>query len=654
MRDFIGLGGVFEAYNSTLILLSIEALVRIELDSVVAMNLNIIKSDLCITSGASGSIDTTGCKNVATSFLPVVEEIIITTALAGSELLFDGRPAIFSVRANGDDLEYEWSINNVTIPGHCSSLAINRMSYTFSTVSVIVESSGGVIRRSTEIKVEPIPDIWFVDYRNYNAFIDATNIIEIVIRGVLLNVFYEKSDSIHIVAEKTTYSDASENITYAISANSLGTYPFCIQASNPAGENRRCTDITFFSVFLSISQDVWHGNIGEAITLSVRLNSTYNCQHRWMTTQDFANITSWISGSGSNASVVVQSTQRQYFVELSCPGFTMARSTFITIDRGVTPFQVRGISTDSYYVEAFSDVTCRAEVTSFDPEHPLHFRWERCYEDDSNCETTKEAEEDFYTYTPKSPRSFACRATISDFIRSRSVVSTSKIISVSLPVWIKVVIALSVIIFIVLCIAISYLVYKRIKERNRQKETLNELKMSLLDSSNMASRRSVSMWIPSDEFSFVLEDDLPIIISKKKFDFNTKGGQLKVGQTFTDCFTVRRSLLSQQKSILVRLHPEMSEKYIIDVDPIELHLQHSNPVLASLSLRFNMTAKASIKIGIELPQLKKYSYLEIKAESELSQWIDMDDVIKGEMIGQGGYVTSFSRALILNFKTWKN
>lgn len=129
---------------------------------------------------------------------------------------------------------------------------------------------------------------------------------------------------------------------------------------------------------------------------------------------------------------------------------------------------------------------------------------------------------------------------------------------------------------------------------------------------------------------------------------------MKVGQTFTDCFTVRRSLLSQQKSILVRLHPEMSEKYIIDVDPIELHLQHSNPVLASLSLRFNMTAKASIKIGIELPQLKKYSYLEIKAESELSQWIDMDDVIKGEMIGQGGYVTSFSRALILNFKTWKN
>ena len=133
-----------------LILLLIEALVRIELDLVVATNLNIIKSDLCITSGASGLIDTNGCKNVATSFLPVVEEIISTMALAGSELLFDGRPAIFSVRANGDDLEYEWNINNVTIPGHCSSLAINRMSYTFSTVSVIVESSGGVIRRSTD------------------------------------------------------------------------------------------------------------------------------------------------------------------------------------------------------------------------------------------------------------------------------------------------------------------------------------------------------------------------------------------------------------------------------------------------------------------------------------------------------------------------
>ncbi len=643
MRDFIGLGGVFEAYNSTLIFLSIEALVRIELDSVVAMNLNIIKSDLCITSRASGSIDTKGCKNIATSFLPVVEEII-TTALAGSELLFDGRPAIFSVQANGDDLEYEWRINNITVPGHCSSLAINRMSYIFSTVSVIVKSSGGVIKRSTDIKVEQIPDIWFANYRNYNAFVDAANIIEISIKGVLLNVFYEKNDSIQIVAENTSYSNASENITYIISSKSIGTFPFCISASNPAGENRRCTDITFFSVFLSISQDVWHGYIGEAITLFVRLNSTYNCQHRWMTTQDFANITCWMSESESNASVVVESTQRQYFVELSCPGFTMARSTFITIDRGVTPFQVRGISTDSYYVEAFSEVTCRAEVTSFDPEHPLHFRWERCY--DSNCETTKEAEEDFYTYTPKSLRNFACRATISDFIRSRSVVSTSKIIFVSLPVWIKVVIALSVIIFIVLCIAISYLVYKRIKERNRQKETLNELKMSLLDSSNTASRSSVSMWIPSDEFSFVLEDDLPIIISKKKFDFNKKGGQLKVGQTFTDCFTVRRSLLSQQKSILVRLHPQMSEKYIIDVDPIEFHLQNVNPILASLSLRFNMTAKASIKIGIELPQLKKYSYLEIKAESELSPWIDMDDVIKGEMIGQGGYVTSFSRALL--------
>ena len=93
-------------------------------------------------------------------------------------------------------------------------------------------------------------------------------------------------------------------------------------------------------------------------------------------------------------------------------------------------------------------------------------------------------------------------------------------------------------------------------------------------------------------------------------------------------------------------HPPKSHKYNLEFIPdiISLHKgKDKNKITIQVHLTMFVTAETSINIGIDAPEFDSYSYLVSDCTSELSPWIDFDEVIllSSKPIGDGAYGTVY-------------
>jgi tRNA A-37 threonylcarbamoyl transferase component Bud32 len=134
-------------------------------------------------------------------------------------------------------------------------------------------------------------------------------------------------------------------------------------------------------------------------------------------------------------------------------------------------------------------------------------------------------------------------------------------------------------------------------------------------------------WEPPAESEFAEVDKMPFEMSKK-LDFNVGSNQFKVGQQYTDVITItaRDKKSSTSAGVPFAFHPPTTKKLKMEFNPSSGIAKKGKPVEVEVTMTMQMTTEIDVDIGLECSSEKKHSFITLHLMSELSSFIDLDEV----------------------------
>jgi tRNA A-37 threonylcarbamoyl transferase component Bud32/uncharacterized cupredoxin-like copper-binding protein len=144
---------------------------------------------------------------------------------------------------------------------------------------------------------------------------------------------------------------------------------------------------------------------------------------------------------------------------------------------------------------------------------------------------------------------------------------------------------------------------------------------------NILNANPDSNWEAPADYEFIPETDLPFEMSKK-LDFNVGSNQFKVGQQYTDVVVVamKDKKSSTTSSMTFEFHPPTSRKVKIAFNPSSGIVKKGKPVEVEVTMTMQMTTEIDVDIGLECSSEKKHSFITLHLMSELSSFIDLEEV----------------------------
>jgi len=169
-------------------------------------------------------------------------------------------------------------------------------------------------------------------------------------------------------------------------------------------------------------------------------------------------------------------------------------------------------------------------------------------------------------------------------------------------------------------------------------------------------------------------EDFPIKFSKSNLDFGNSGYPFRLNVTYKDAVTMqlkrmvtktkpingtnttmlaleeigsdlKQSLLSSasDKGVTVVFHTPRSHKFKLLMSNSEFVLAKGKKQQAEFDLMVFMTTQCTVPIAVEIPAWNMHTYIELNLVSELSPYIDFDEVKfdKARMIGDGAFGTVY-------------
>jgi hypothetical protein len=151
-------------------------------------------------------------------------------------------------------------------------------------------------------------------------------------------------------------------------------------------------------------------------------------------------------------------------------------------------------------------------------------------------------------------------------------------------------------------------------------------------------------WKPTYDFAYKSLDGLPRAVNTSKLQFGD-GNLLDVDMVSQSdvIFSLNdgnsKKLLKQPllNGLRVDIYAPMSPKYEISIEPASFELAPNSSAHVAVSVKMQMTAKCNITLVLVLEQHKIYSAIEFKVTSNMSTWIDLEEIqMTGEFLGGGG------------------
>jgi hypothetical protein len=181
-------------------------------------------------------------------------------------------------------------------------------------------------------------------------------------------------------------------------------------------------------------------------------------------------------------------------------------------------------------------------------------------------------------------------------------------------------------------------------------------------------------WMQPDSSINTPLDDFPIKFSKSHLDFGNSGYPFRLNVTYKDSISLqlkrlvakskptkgthatmlaledigsdlKQSLLASasDKGVTVVFHTPRSHKFKLLMPSNEFLLTKGKEDTAEFDLMVFMTTQCAVPIAIEIPAWNMHTYIELNLVSELSPYIDFDEVKfdKTKMIGDGAFGTVY-------------
>jgi hypothetical protein len=221
----------------------------------------------------------------------------------------------------------------------------------------------------------------------------------------------------------------------------------------------------------------------------------------------------------------------------------------------------------------------------------------------------------------------------------------------SIPVYGLVLMIISIVIAVVLFVGIVFGLRKRLVQSQSKEVELTTL-LSKAKTESLKKDRTpilnatVWEWTPTDDFIYQSSSDLPVGVSTSDLKFSEKGAPLEVDMYYNRVIKFDNKSKSSSKKGLkeklihgttIDIYAPKSPKYQIVVEPASFVIDSNDAVEVTVSLKMQMTAKCNITLVLVLEQHKIYSAIEFKVTSNLSTWIDLEEIqMTGEFLGGGG------------------
>jgi hypothetical protein len=206
-----------------------------------------------------------------------------------------------------------------------------------------------------------------------------------------------------------------------------------------------------------------------------------------------------------------------------------------------------------------------------------------------------------------------------------------------------------------LAIVVGAVTYRYFRGKRRVKQLLNRVELLTL-TTKTSDYSALPQWHAPEHYVLKPIEDMPINVGGTRYDFGAKGNLLRIETQYKDVMKVQYKskqvrrvgrgpgLIERllDKNITVKLHPVVSEKYQLAIDPPEIQVNEKDATDVTLLLQMKMTTKTNVSLWIEIPELKQFSLLEFTAASEPSTWVDIDEVDGiTESLGEGGFGTVY-------------
>lgn len=219
----------------------------------------------------------------------------------------------------------------------------------------------------------------------------------------------------------------------------------------------------------------------------------------------------------------------------------------------------------------------------------------------------------------------------------------------ALPIWGLVLILLGITAAVAVFITVLVLYRKRlIQSRHIEVELttlLSKAKTESLKKDAMPIINATTWeWVPTDDFSFRSIGNLPLTVNSTELCYAEKGAPLDVDMYYNRVIKFENKSKEvkglQQKllsGVTVDIYAPKSPKYQIIIEPASFVLESNEAKEITISLKMRMTTKCKLTLVLVLEQYKIYSAIEFKVASNMSTWIDLEEIQKsGEFLGGGG------------------
>jgi tRNA A-37 threonylcarbamoyl transferase component Bud32 len=194
--------------------------------------------------------------------------------------------------------------------------------------------------------------------------------------------------------------------------------------------------------------------------------------------------------------------------------------------------------------------------------------------------------------------------------------------------------------------ALVLVIILRLHRKKRKQKKVEEV--DLLATTTQRSRYGVltytgsllsvtKEWTPPTDSTFVKLNKLPIKFSKP-LDFNIGMNQFQVKEPYVDVIAL--SLKDGRKDeVNVEFHPSINPRYELIVEPQSVVVKKGKEVDVKFILTVTMTTEVECPIGINLPHEKIHSKIIVNIVSQLSPFIDFDELVMDSQkpIGDGGF-----------------
>lgn len=218
-----------------------------------------------------------------------------------------------------------------------------------------------------------------------------------------------------------------------------------------------------------------------------------------------------------------------------------------------------------------------------------------------------------------------------------------------LEVWAVALIVVLGVLVITAAIVIAIVMARRLNQSAQNEMELQEMLSkakteSLKKDATPIIKVTTWQWTPTDDFTYKSLDSFPFTVDTSRLKFGDSNNPLEVDMVsqsdmiFTLNATKSKKHLKRPllNGLTVDLYAPTSPKYEITIEPSSFELAPNSSVHVAVSAKLRMTTKCKVTLIVVLEQQRIYSAIEFRLASQMSTWIDLEEIETGEYLGGGG------------------